>query len=82
MKQLPNYSSCRVLGTYPGFETITRIHINVKFQAFAHLRIKTRFFDKVKYKQNIKQKKNNVFMILTILIYLEIRENVYLECGK
>ena len=55
LKQLPNYSSCRVLGTYPGFETITRIHINVKFQAFAHLRINTRFFDKVKYK-NRKQK--------------------------
>ena len=37
--------------TYPGFETITRIHINVNFQAFTHLRNKTRFFDKVKYKQ-------------------------------
>ena len=51
LKQLPHFSSCRVFGTYPGFETITRIHINVKFQAFAHLRIKTRFFDKVKYKK-------------------------------
>ena len=42
LKQLPHFSSCRVF---------TRIHINVKFQAFAHLRIKTRFFDKVKYKK-------------------------------
>ena len=46
----------RSLGTYPDFETITAIHINVNFQAFTHLRNKTRFFDKVKYKQNRKQK--------------------------
>ena len=29
LKQLPNFSLCRVFGTYPGFETITCIHINV-----------------------------------------------------
>ena len=50
-------------GTYPGFETITRIHINVNFQAFTHLRNKTRFFYKVKYKQNYrKQTKNTVLL--------------------
>jgi len=38
--------------SYPGFETITRIHINVNFQVFAHFRNKPGFFDKVKYKQN------------------------------
>ena len=48
--------SCRVFITYPGFETITRIHINVNFLAFTHLRNKTRIFDKVKLKQNRKQK--------------------------
>ena len=34
-----------------GFETITGIYINVNFQVFTH---KTRYFDKVKYKQNRK----------------------------
>ena len=29
--------SCRVFGTYPGFETITGIHINVNFQVLTHL---------------------------------------------
>ena len=38
-------------GTYPGFETIANIHINVNFQAFTHLRNKTRCFDKVKSKR-------------------------------
>ena len=49
-----NLNHCRVFGTYPGFETITRIHIYVNFQAFTHLCHKTRFFEKVKYKQNRK----------------------------
>ena len=33
LKQLPDFSSCHVFGTYPGFETITGIHnhINVNF---------------------------------------------------
>ena len=52
LKQSLDFSSCRVFETYPDFETITRIHINVNFQVFTHLRHKTRFFDKVKYKQN------------------------------
>ena len=52
LKQLPDFSSYRVFGTYPGFKTITGIHINVNFQVFTHLRNKTRLFDKVKYKQN------------------------------
>ena len=56
LKQLPHFISCRVFGTYSGFETINRIHINVNFQAFQHLSNETRFFDKVKYKQNRKQK--------------------------
>ena len=43
LKQLPHFSSCRVFGTYPDFETITRIHINVSFHEFTHLRNKTRF---------------------------------------
>ena len=34
LKQLPDFSSCHVFGTYPGFETITGIHINVNFQTF------------------------------------------------
>ena len=34
LRQLPEFSSCRVFGTYPGFETITGIHINVNFQVF------------------------------------------------
>ena len=34
LKQLPDFSSCRVFGTYPGFETISGIHINVNFQVF------------------------------------------------
>ena len=54
LKQLPDFSSCHVFGTYPGFETITGIQINVNFQAFRHLRNKTRCFDKVKYQQNRK----------------------------
>ena len=54
LEQLPDFSSCRVFRTYPGFETITDIRINVNFQAFTHLRNKTRLFDMVKYKQNIK----------------------------
>ena len=49
LKQLLQFSSCQVFGTYSGFGTITRIHINVNFQAFTHLRKKTRFFYK-KYK--------------------------------
>ena len=41
--------------SYAGFQTITRKNNNVYFQAFTlHLRNKTRFFDKVKYKQNLK----------------------------
>ena len=57
LKQLPHFISCRVFGTYSGFETINRIHINVNFQAFQHLsNLSKRFFDKVKYKQNRKQK--------------------------
>ena len=54
LKQLPDFSSCRDFGTYPGFETITGIHINVNFPVYTHLRNKARFFDKVKYKQNRK----------------------------
>ena len=54
LKQLPHYSSCRVFGTYPVFETNTRIHIHVNFQTFSHIRNKARFFDNVKYKQNRK----------------------------
>ena len=38
LKQLPHFSSCRVFGTYLGFETITRFQINVNFQAFTHVR--------------------------------------------
>ena len=41
LKQLPHFCSCHVFETYPGFETITRIHINVNFPAFTHLRNKT-----------------------------------------
>ena len=48
LKQLLDFCSCRVFGTYPGFETITGIHINVNFQAFPHLRNKKRFYNKVK----------------------------------
>ena len=54
LKQLPHFITCRVFEKYPRVETITRIHINVNIKAFAHLRNKTRFFDKVKYKQNRK----------------------------
>jgi len=53
LKQLPDFSSCRDFGTYPGFETITGIHINVNFQAFMHLRNKARFFDEALRNQNI-----------------------------
>ena len=38
LKQLPHFSSFRFIGTYLGFETITRFQINVNFQAFTHLR--------------------------------------------
>ena len=31
VKQLQHFNSCRVFGTYPGSETITRIYINVNF---------------------------------------------------
>ena len=54
LKQLPDFSSCCVFETYPGFETITGIHINVNFQVITHLRHKTRFCDKDKYKQHRK----------------------------
>ena len=54
LKLLLHFSSCRVIGTFPGFETITGIHIKVNFQAFSYLRNKTKFFDTVKYKQNRK----------------------------
>ena len=37
LKQLPHFSSCRVFETYPGFETITRIQINVNFHVFQNL---------------------------------------------
>ena len=43
LKQLQHFSSCLVFGTYPGFETITRIHINVNFQTFTHFSQKIRF---------------------------------------
>ncbi len=43
-------------GTYPAFEPITRIHIDVNFQEFTHVRNKPSFFKKVKYKQNKKIK--------------------------
>ena len=43
LKPLPHFSSCRVFETYPDFETITRIHINVNFQDFTHFRHKTGF---------------------------------------
>ena len=33
LRQLADFSSCRVFGTYPGFEMITGIHINVSFLA-------------------------------------------------
>jgi len=46
LNQLLQFSSCQVFGTFPGFQTITRIHINVNFQAFTHLRKKERFFYK------------------------------------
>ena len=38
---LPDFSSCRVFGTYSGYEKKTGIHINVNFQAFTHFRNKT-----------------------------------------
>ena len=40
LKQLPDFSSCRVFGTYPGFATINGFHINVNFQAFTSCLIK------------------------------------------
>ena len=46
LKQLPDFSSCRVFGTYPGFETITGIHSNVNL---LHLRTYVTKKDKVKY---------------------------------
>ena len=52
LRQLADFSSCRVFGTYPGFKTITAIRINVNVYAFTHLRNKTRFFDKVETKKN------------------------------
>jgi len=52
LKQLPDFSSCHVFGTYPGFETITGNHINFNFCA-------QRFFDKVKYKKI--ENKNKLF---------------------
>ena len=64
-------------GTYPGFKTITRIHINVKFQAF------TRFFGKVTEKKL--ENKNILFFygILTafrnqnisVILFLQSRFN-------
>ena len=76
---VPDLSSCRDFGTYPGFETITGIHINVNFQAFTHLRNKTRFFDKVKYKQNRKQK---VLVFYNLKIILASRnQNLILFCS-
>ena len=43
------------LNSASGFETVTRIHNNVNLHAFTQLRNKTRVFDKVKNKQNVKQ---------------------------
>jgi len=63
---------CRVFGTYSGFMGITRIHINVKFHAFSHLRNKTRFFERVKYNQNIEQK-IQIFYNLKSLKHREIK---------
>ena len=57
LKQLLHFSSCHVFEIYPGFETITRIHINVNVQVFMHLRSKTRYFDKGK-KNKIENKKH------------------------
>ena len=34
LKQLPDFSSCRVFGTYPGFETILE---NISMLIFRHL---------------------------------------------
>ena len=66
LKHLPDFSSCRVFGTYPGFETINGIHINVNFQAFTHLRNKTACFEKVKYKK-IQNKNKSLFFNLKSL---------------
>ena len=66
LKQLPYFSSSRVFGTNPGFETITRIHINVNFQTFTHLRNKTRFFDKTKRKIKTYCSFNNLITIKAV----------------
>ena len=60
------------------------------FYTFSHLRNKTRIFDKVKYKQkilffyNLKiiKASGNKNLNIILLIYLEIREIVYLKCRK
>ena len=77
LKQIPHFSSCRVFETYPGFETITRIHINVNFQVFKHLRHKTRFFDKIKYTQKGKKQTICSFIIIKLLRHSEIKIKDY-----
>ena len=80
LKQLPDLSSsCRVFGTYPGFETITGIHINVIFQAFPHLRNKKRFIDKVKYKKNRKSKRTVPYNLKIITSFRN--QNIDIICS-
>ena len=71
LKQLPHFSSFLVFGTYPKFETITRVHVNVNFQAFNQLRNKPIFFDKVKYKQNRNNYYNTVILVRSIVKFLD-----------
>ena len=67
LKQLPDFSSCRVFETYPGFETINGIHINANFQDMLHT-----YVTKGKYKQ-IENKNALFFFVKKILRHCEIK---------
>ena len=86
LKQLPDFSSCPIFETYPGFKKINVIHINVNFQVCMHLRQNSRFFDKVKKYKQIENKKALFFFTalrnqnINITFFLQCR--FYYKCGK
>jgi len=49
LKQLPDFSSCRVFGTYPGFETIAGFQLSRVFGTYPGFEIITGILINVNY---------------------------------
>ena len=86
LRQLPNFSSCRVIRTFPGFETITEFQLMSRFRNISgfetitgihinvNFQILTHLWNKTRQNINKMENKNKLFfMIYKWLQHWEIK---------